>query len=71
LWHIVPKIDAFLHLIEDAQYDLANPRYFHCFSDEDLIGKLLRVARKGHASTVIDHAVSCCIVGMKQRFEAA
>jgi hypothetical protein len=71
LWHIVPKFHAFVHLIEDARCDLGNPRFFHCFSGEDLIGKLLRLARKGHASTVIDHAMSCYIVGMKQRFEAA
>jgi hypothetical protein len=70
LWHIVPKFHMFQHLYEDAQGDKYNPRFFTCFGDEDLTGKLLRIARTGHSTTVVDHAVGVFVVGLKQRFEA-
>jgi hypothetical protein len=60
----------FQHLYEDAQLDMYNPRFFHCFGDEDQVGKLLRLARKGHAATVINHVVGVFAVGLKQRFDA-
>jgi hypothetical protein len=69
LWHHVPKHHHFHHLVLDSAVDRMNPRYFTCFSDEDLIGQTLRVARRSHASTVVEHTVSFWILGAKQRFE--
>jgi hypothetical protein len=60
----------FQHLFEDAQLDFYNPMYFSCFSDEDQIGRLLRIARRSHASTIIAHVVGSYVVGFKQRCEA-
>jgi hypothetical protein len=70
-WHHIPKMHQMQHLVLDAREDLANPHFFSCFSDEDLIGQMLRLSRQGHALTVVDHVVSCYIVGAKQRLEHA
>jgi hypothetical protein len=70
LWHHIPKMHQFQHLLEDAVIDLSNPRFFHCFSDEDFVGRMLRLSRRGHALKVIDHVVECSIIGAKQRFDA-
>jgi hypothetical protein len=69
LWHHIPKHHHFHHLILDAVAEKMNPRFFHCFSDEDFIGQMLKVAKRGHANTVVEHTVSFWIVGAKQRFE--
>jgi hypothetical protein len=70
LWHHVPKHHHFQHLLLDAASDRSNPRFFSCFADEDAIGKTLRIARKSHATTVVEHVVTCFALGAKQRLES-
>jgi hypothetical protein len=58
------------HLIDDAVFDRANPHFFSCFSDEDLVGQMLKLSRRGHASKVVDHVLDCYVIGAKQRIES-
>lgn len=66
-WHIVPKFHQFHHLILDSMEDRNNPRFFHCFGDEDMVGQMLTLARAGHATTVVDNALDNYTAGLKQR----
>jgi hypothetical protein len=69
LWHHIPKLHCMQHLIDDSAIDKANPHYFSCFSDEDLVGQMLRLSRRGHALKVVDHVLDCYVIGAKQRIE--
>ena len=50
LWHMTPKFHMWTHMAYDMA-PKANPRVVHCFSDEDLIGKIKRVLERCHGAT--------------------
>ena len=50
-WKFVPKFHLWVHLCE-IQAELFNPRAFWTYSDEDLVGQLVEVAKSCHANTV-------------------
>jgi hypothetical protein len=70
LWHFVPKHHQMHHLMLDALEDRANPNFWTCFGDEDNVGRMLRLPRRGHSSTMISHALDMYVIGCKQRFQA-
>ena len=70
LWRITPKFHQFQHLVLDALEDKCNPRFFTCFGDEDMVGKMLTLSRTGHAHVPQDHVVTMYAIGAKQRFLA-
>jgi hypothetical protein len=45
LYPMRPKLHAWHEIALTAQIDLANPRFFHCFADEDYLKIVLRAAR--------------------------
>lgn len=67
LFHLVPKFHQYHHLILDAWEDGYNPRYFHCFGDEDQVGKLLNVAAASHCNTVVSNSVDLYLIGLSKR----
>ncbi len=67
LWHLIPKHHQFQHLLLDCQLDRVNPRWFHCFGDEDQIGRVLRVSRAAHAGTVVTSTMSLYRFGLVRR----
>ena len=56
LYQLIPKIHMFAHLGYDFCFQ-ANPRRVHAYSDEDLVGKIKRIAERCHAGTVAFRAV--------------
>ena len=38
-WKLLPKHHAYAHLLEDSLHRKENPRAYHCFQDEDMIGR--------------------------------
>ena len=52
LWKFSPKHHAFGHLCEDQAPHYGNPRWYWCYMDEDLVGKLIEVAHSCHPSTM-------------------
>ena len=61
LYHIVPKAHMHTHM----GYDMAkkaNPRRVHCYSDEDLIGKLKRILEHCHGLTAHTRALQRYII---------
>ena len=57
LYKIRPKFHAFEHTIENLA-NKENPRYFSCFLDEDLMGKVARVAGKCHPFTMMERCLT-------------
>ena len=58
LWRSIPKCHVFQYILLDAEADLNNPRFFHCFGDEDMVGAMLGVARACHSLTVVPSALN-------------
>jgi hypothetical protein len=52
LWKVRPKMHLFLHLCIWQSVYYGNPRYYWCYGDEDLIGRLVSIAEGVHASTL-------------------
>ena len=52
LWKFTPKLHLFLHLVEDQAPTFGNPRYWWCYGDEDLVGRLITVAEDLHPRTL-------------------
>jgi len=49
LWALKPKLHMLQHLGLEVKLERWNPRAFHGYQDEDMIGRVLRVARRPHA----------------------
>eukprot|EP00959_Pyramimonas_sp_CCMP1952_P198920 4160600-Pyramimonas_sp.AAC.1 len=67
LWVHIPKMHQFQHLLLDALDDKNNPRFFHCFSDEDMVGIMIRTAKSCHANTVVTGSVDKYAIGLVTR----
>ena len=52
LWKTSPKMHLFLHLCIWQSLLYGNPRYYWCYGDEDLIGRLVSIAEGVHISTL-------------------
>ena len=48
LWKLSPKHHIFLHLCEIQCPLLGNPRFYWCYADEDLVGKMIEIAHSVH-----------------------
>ena len=60
-WKIRPKCHYVAHQIENLA-NRANPRLQSCFLDEDLMGRLKKVAAKCHHSTVVKRTLERWVV---------
>ena len=50
LWPITPTLHAMQHIAYDQAY-MGNPRRVHCYSDEDMVGKMKRIYIRCHGIT--------------------
>ena len=50
LWPITPKFHAMQHIAYDQVF-MGNPRRVHCYSDEDMVGKMKRIYIRCHGTT--------------------
>ena len=56
-WHITPKHHALLEMITEAVRAKLNPAYHWCWADEDIVGRLSRVAKRCHGRTMARSAL--------------
>lgn len=52
-WHLVPKFHYMCHLVLDIKSGQINPKYHHCFCDEDFVGRIGRGSRRLHRTSVV------------------
>ena len=53
-YHITYKFHYFDHMHRDVVELMLNPKYCHCFADEDMVGSIAKVCKATHRAT---HAV--------------
>ena len=51
LYYVRPKMHYFAHIAWTVASSKRNPRYEHCFADEDFLGKVRKIACSTHGST--------------------
>lgn len=52
MWKGSPKLHMFQHLCEWQGPEMGNPRYFWCYADEDMVGKMIKTAQSCHPKTL-------------------
>ena len=70
LWGLYPKFHQYHHLVLDAYHDGCNPRYFHCFGDEDQVGRMIALARASHPSKVVFNTITLYWIGLVRRLKS-
>ena len=51
-YKLLPKHHFYDHIVEDLS-SRENPRYLHCFADEDFMGKISRIVGRCHRGTCV------------------
>lgn len=51
LWHIVPKFHLWEHIADTVAPQL-NPGYATCYADEDIVGRMAKLAKRSHRAAV-------------------
>ena len=62
-WKTSPKLHMFQHLCEWVAPEMGNPRYFWCYADEDMVGKMIVAARSCHPRTLHLMAIRKYLLG--------
>jgi hypothetical protein len=52
-WKLRPKLHMLAHIVDNLGQSLENPIHLSNFMDEDLMGKLVKLARKQHRSVCV------------------
>ena len=53
IWKLAPKLHLFEHLVMQSM-QFGNPAYWWTYADEDLVGRLIRIAHTVHPSTIAE-----------------
>ena len=70
LWPLAPKFHMFHHIVLDAMSDRVNPRYFHCFGDEDQVGRMIILARASHPLKTVSNTMILYWLGLARRIKS-
>ena len=62
MWKFSFKFYLFQHLCEYQSREFGNPRFYWTYADEDLIGIVIKIARKCHAKNMAETALHKWIV---------
>ncbi|CAK9096944.1 unnamed protein product [Durusdinium trenchii] len=58
-WFVRPKLHAFMHICRSIMTCRSNPRYYHCFADEDAMSWVKSTYGRAHALHRIRWIVRC------------
>jgi hypothetical protein len=65
-WQVVPKYHNTSHLIDDIRSLKINPKAYWCMCDEDFVGRISRIARVSHRTTLTRRALQRYIITLDQ-----
>ena len=68
MYRLRPKLHMIDHIIEDLSRTRENPRYLWNFADEDLMGRIVRLARRQHRSVCVDRTLKLYIMMLRRRW---
>ena len=63
-----PKFHYLCHVVDDLQKYRWNPRFFHCFMEEDFVGQLGRLVSKTHRNTASMRALQRHCLVLRERW---
>jgi len=71
LWRLRPKLHACTHI--GFEHGGTNPRWVHCYADEDMVGRMKRLYKKCHGATAPWRALQryMIMVGLRWAHSAA
>ena len=69
LWKVRPKMHYNTHHIDDIAKHGTNPRFRHCFLDEDFMGKLARLGKHCSKKTVSRRLLQRYLLFISQRWD--
>ena len=56
-WHIVPNNHHFCHMLLELVTERINPRFQHCFCDEDFVGRVASICLGVHISLLVERSL--------------
>ena len=56
-WHIVPKHHYFCQMLLEIVTERINPRFQHCFCDEDFVGRVASICSCVHISSIAERSL--------------
>lgn len=68
MWALPPKFHAHTHIIDDVKTDMLNPKYWHCFADEDFVGHIGKLSAACHPSTQALETLIRYLAGVRLRW---
>ena len=67
MWAVRPKSHSHTHVIYVVASTRLNPRFFHCFGDEDYVGRIGRLSARCHPTTQSLEALTRYLAGSRLR----
>jgi hypothetical protein len=67
-WKVRPKCHALAHLLLRSSYSSMNIRFWSCWSDEDYIGKICKLARGTHPRTIAQRTLDRWLANLAVRW---
>ena len=71
VWKPLRKIHTFVHMIEDLQLDKLNPRLFGGWTDESLMGKVVRMVAGQHGTSACSNILVSWFPMFVEQYRAA
>lgn len=68
MYDMPPKFHAHSHVIDDIRNTRLNPKYFHCFGDEDFVGRIGRLSAQCHPTTQSHETLIRYLAGLRQKW---
>ena len=64
LYYLIPKHHAVAHTLLDLEVERYNARFYQCYSDEDFVGRMKRIAIRCHPRTMAKRAMQRYLIGV-------
>ena len=68
MYNITPKFHNVGHIVYTIQIDRVNPKFYHCYGDEDFVGRIGRVGAVVHPRTMTRRTIERYLTGLHQRY---
>jgi hypothetical protein len=71
MWNITPKFHNVAHVFYSVMTDRVNPKFYHCYADEDFVGRIGRIGARVHPRTMSRRTIERYLMGLHHRFAKA
>ena len=71
MFNIIPKCHMMAHVIFSIHEDRRNPKFYHCYGDEDFVGRIAKIGARVHPKSMAKRTLERYLIGVHQRFAAS